>query len=105
MKRTYDHNSNIIYVDSQAQRHSAFVTCWWGVEGASYDGPVQGNPPATAPQGYVGPTGEPGVNLVYCSKDTMKKDPYGRQIERATSVVHKSNQPAHGNYWCWPDEV
>jgi hypothetical protein len=24
---------------------------------------------------------------------------YGRQIERQTSIVHQSNQPAHGNYW------
>jgi hypothetical protein len=38
-------------------------------------------------------------NVVYASGDESKSDPYGRQIERATSVVHRSVQPAHGRYW------
>lgn len=43
--------------------------------------------------------GMPGVNVVIVSGDPANGDPYGRQTERATSVVHKSAQPAHGNYW------
>ena len=105
MERKYDHNAAIIYVDSKGERHAAIVTSWWGAEGASYDGPVFGNPPLGAPDGYVSPTGEPGVNLVFIEDDAMRKDTYGRQISRATSVVHKSKQPAHGNFWCWPDEA
>ena len=38
-------------------------------------------------------------------KDEKKTDTYGRQIERMTSVIHKSRQPAHGNYYIWPDEL
>jgi len=41
----------------------------------------------------------PSVNLVFVSDDETKGDPYGRQIERETSVVHQSHQGAHGNYW------
>lgn len=102
MERKYEHNAAIIYVDPQGQQHLGIVTSWWGAPGASWDGPVYGNPP---PDAYQSPIGEPGCNLVYVSSDQMKKDPYGRQIERATSVVHKSKQPAGGNFWCWPDEV
>lgn len=43
-------------------------------------------------------------NLVYASSDETKQDAYGRQIERDSSVVHKSVQPAHGKYFRWPDE-
>lgn len=103
MERKYDHNSAIIYVDPHGTHHSAIVTSWWGVAGASYGGDPCGSDPA--PHGYAGPNGEPGCNLVFVDKEAAKIDPYGRQISRSTSVVHKSKQPAHGNYWCWPDEV
>lgn len=39
------------------------------------------------------------VNLVWISEDDTKKDPYGRQIERQTSVVGKSQYTTFGNYW------
>lgn len=39
------------------------------------------------------------INVVVISRDESKTDPYGRQIERHTSQVHKSVQPAHGHYW------
>jgi hypothetical protein len=41
----------------------------------------------------------PSINLVYTSDDPAKYDPYGRQLERATSVVHQTSQMAKGNYW------
>lgn len=50
--------------------------------------------------GHVGDdTPLPSVNLVYVSDDETKSDQYGRQIERKTSVVHKTNQYAHGMFW------
>jgi len=91
MNRKYDFDSQIIYVDPKGVAHSALVTAWWN-----------GNQTITD---YVSASGEPGCNLVYVSGDPERKDSCGRQIERNTSVVHKSKQPAHGNYWCWPDEV
>ena len=41
----------------------------------------------------------PSLNVVYVDTDESKTDPYGRQITRSTSVVHHSNQAAHGMYW------
>ena len=41
----------------------------------------------------------PSVNLVFVSDDPARNDPYGRQIERESSVVHESNQAAHGMFW------
>jgi hypothetical protein len=43
------------------------------------------------------------INVVFVSSDESRKDGYGRQIERQTSVQHKSIQP-HGFYWRFPDE-
>jgi|ERR671914_57236 hypothetical protein len=70
----------VIFVDRYGRRRSALVTAVWG----QYATPQS---PA------------PGVNVVLVSDDPAKDDSYGRQIERETSVVHQSNQVAHGNYW------
>jgi plastocyanin len=66
------------FVDQRRQQHNALLT-------AVHDG-GQGLP-------------NPAVNLVYVSEDETKTDPYGRQVERKTSVVHKSNQSAQGMFW------
>jgi hypothetical protein len=44
------------------------------------------------------------VNVVYVSSDETRTDTYGRQIERATSLSHKSKTPVHGMYWAFPEE-
>lgn len=50
--------------------------------------------------GHVGDDGpRPSINVVFVSDDETKTDQYGRQVERFTSVVHQSNQAAHGMYW------
>lgn len=85
MERKLEVGSVIVYVDPVRQRHNALVTIVW-------------------PQ-MSGVNEEPGCNLVYVSGESDKTDPYGRQIERSTSTVHKSKQAAPGNYWTWPDEV
>lgn len=87
MTRKYDTDSQIIFVDSKGEAHSALATVWWDTIST-----------------YRSDQGEPGCNVVYVSTDTSKTDPYGRQIEKATSVVHKMKQAAPGNFWCWPDE-
>ena len=47
----------------------------------------------------------PCLNAVWVSGDESKQDPYGRQIERDhTSIVHASDQQAHGIYWRWPGD-
>lgn len=72
----------VIFVDPLARRRPALVTAVWG------------NNPHYSPT-----TPAPGVNLVLVSDDEAREDSYGRQILRETSVVHRSNQPAPGNYW------
>lgn len=83
MERKLSVGDSIVYIDAHRMRHSALVTTVWG--------PFTG--------------GQPGCNLVYVSGDDSKTDPYGRQIERQTSVVHLSGQPAGAFCWCWPDET
>lgn len=86
MERKLEIGTPIIYVDAHRVGHHALSTIVWR------QGPYQ--------QG----DSEPGCNLVIVSSDPAKDDPYGRQIERFTSVVHLARQPAGGWCWCWPDE-
>lgn len=65
----------VVFVDSHAREHDALVTNVFGI------------------------TGYPAVNVVFVSEDTSRTDSCGRQIERQTSVVHQTSQPAHGMYW------
>lgn len=84
IQRRYDHDAHVIYVDPKGERHAALVTAWWG-EGADH------------PAGRH----EPSCNVAYVNGD---HDSVGKPVASASSVVHKSLQSAHGNYWCWPDE-
>jgi len=75
---------HVIYIDPNSQRRNALVTNVW--------------------ESFVGDA--PGVNCVVVHKDEARVDSFGRQMDRnPTSVVHRSTQPAHGNSWCWPDEL
>ena len=76
---------HVIWVDPLSQPHDAIVTAVWGAYNP--DDPLS-----------------PGINLVLVSADESKTDSYGRQIERETSQVHVSRQPAPGAYWCRPNE-
>lgn len=84
LERQVHVEDSVVYVDSLGQPHNAVVTAVWG------DHPYDGSPPC--------------LNLVFVAGDDTKKDRYGRQIERETSVVHRTHQPAHGCYWMWPGE-
>lgn len=76
---------HVLFVDPLSRPRPAVVTAVWG----QYK----------TPQSPI-----PGVNVVIVSNDPSREDTYGRQIERETSVVHVSNQPAPGAYWCLPSE-
>lgn len=67
---------HVIYIDEHRQEHDAIVT-------AVFDS--MGN--------------LPGINCIYVSMDATREDPYGRQTERATSVVHIDAQPAKAVCW------
>lgn len=68
----------VIFTDPTGKDFNALVTTVW-----DGDGSVE----------------NPSVNLVYVSGDAGEHDQYGRQIKRNTSVVHESNQAAHGMKW------
>jgi hypothetical protein len=65
----------VTYVDEVGKSHQALVTI------------VHGN------------TAESCINVVYVSDDDTKRDSYGRQVERASSVQKQSEYTAHGRYF------
>ena len=69
----------VVYHDDEGKPQSALVTCVF--EGSTHS-----------------------INLVFVSCNVGRHDQYGRQIERRTSVPHKTAQSAHGFYWRWPEE-
>lgn len=70
----------VVYVDPVGKHRAAILTAVWN---------------SGQPEKYPNPC----VNVVFVSDDEARADTYGRQIERATSIPHKSSQTAHGNYW------
>lgn len=91
MERKYETGQHVVYVDHFGKAHDALITVWW-----------HGDREISC---YLSEFGDPGCNVVYVDKDEDKTDTYGRQIYRETSVIHKTKQPAHGNFYCWPDEL
>jgi len=91
MNKEYKVGQHVKFVDPKGKKLDALITIWWGAP----DDP-----------GHYNKKGEePGCNLIVICTDVERQDSCGRQSEHFTSVVHKSNQGAPGNYWVWPDEV
>jgi hypothetical protein len=90
--RNYTIGAPVIFIDEHFEEHHAVVTRWWGLddEGKRLPGVPEGT--------------ELGCNLLFVSGDATKTDPYGRQVERRTSVCHTSVNPARANCWHWPSE-
>lgn len=89
----------IVYVDTHGTARGAVLTTIWGnathqAEKDAHGNILETNDPA------------PTVNLVFTSGDPDRRDNggSGRQIERASSVVHMTNQNVFGNYWRRVDE-
>lgn len=74
----------VVFVNALGIEHRALATALWGTF-------EEGDPSHGTPI--------PSLNVVFVSNDPDKHDTYGRQIERATSVVHASLQAAHGMSW------
>lgn len=56
----------------------------------------------TCVHGQFGGTYVPCINVVYIATDAGKRDPYGQQIERLSSLGHwsqTSGMPRPGRYW------
>lgn len=72
-------------VNENYESHAALVTC------------VHGEFPEVTEGSYI-----PCINVVYLSSDIGKNDPYGRQMERMSSLQHYSQvqgMPRPGRYW------
>lgn len=124
----------VIFIDSHRMEHKALVTCIHGdpqgrqaatirkaadelteEEKASgeweldkHDPPIYAN--KVDEKGcMIVEHGEPGedwpcINLIIVSPNQDCQDPYGRQLERHTSVVHQSNSSAVGYCFRFEDE-
>ena len=67
----------VIYADPMGVTHNALIT-----------------------QVFPHPGGEnPLLNVAYVSNNEKRRDTFGRQIERRSSVPHKDAHPIHGNWW------
>ncbi len=79
-------------VDENYVEHVGLVTAVHGEFGKEYDTADGGR------RGYV-----PCINVVYVTADSAKSDPYGRQVERMSSLQHysqgPSGMPKPGFYW------
>ena len=107
VQRGYESGTPVIFVDPHGVRRHALVTIWHCTDDREAHVEAQRvsreifakqDPPVDVP------ITETCCNLVWISGDEKREDSYGRQLIRESSVVHKGSQPAHGNYWLWPDE-
>ena len=104
-ERAFKTGTRVIFIDSLRQPHEALVTTWW--HNAEH-GKTEGELREYYEKNGFTPVSLPLCNLVIVSSDTSKEDPYGRQIERVTSIPYGRDQgmtPFLGYCWCWPDEV
>lgn len=99
MVKVGDH---VTYVDKLGQPRRALVTHVFGGPWSDHQFEVA-RASGVSEQDIAQTSNQPpSLNLVFVSDDMAKDDSYGRQIERETSVVHQSRQPAHGNFWQEP---
>jgi len=106
MERAFTIGCRIIFFDEYRKPHEAIVTNWFhgGPDGQTVDEMVQ----EARDRGVTSEIWMPCCNIVLVSTDTAKEDPYGRQIERHTSVTYGRQQgmkPFIGMCWAWPDEL
>lgn len=81
MKEKYPKTGmSVLFMDEQRQIKSALITAVHGEAAYSETGELQ----------YM-----PTVNIVTVSSDVTKRDVYGTQIERHSSVSHRSNNAYH----------
>jgi hypothetical protein len=91
MERELNIGDAVRYTDEHAVEHFALVTQTW-----LYGKKLEEH---KAQHGQY-----PSLNLVFVVLEASKSDPYGHQIERPTSVVHKNQQAAPGRFWRFLDE-
>jgi hypothetical protein len=111
----------VVFIDQHRIEHRALVNCIHGDQlGRQVVPRRKPNPnPKGSDDTYIYETDDDGVilndyvepgehwpciNLVIVSPNPDCQDPYGRQLERHTSVVHQSNSSAVGYCFRFEDE-
>lgn len=89
---------HVIFVDEFGKEHDALVTCVFSPDPRCSDPEYAKSVGMSKPIPAEEILGATCLNLVYVAEDD-KQDPYGNQIARSSSVVHKSRQTAHGMFW------
>jgi len=93
MERSLKTGDHVVFVDSYRKPHNALIT-------NVFDNGMGLNAFLVNYNGRL-----PAINVLYVTDDAAKTDPYGHQVERATSVCHGSAQPVRaGMYFLFPDE-
>jgi hypothetical protein len=75
MEQTKQVGDAVVYVDEYGKPRDALITA------------------------IHGKYGENPINVVYLADDVAKSDPYGRQVERASSVQVEGPTAAHGRFY------
>lgn len=91
--------NHVIFVDAYGKDHSALVTCVFSADERCMDEEYAksiGMAKALTKEEIYRTTS---INVVLVVSDKTKQDSYGQQIERFTSIVHESQQQAHGMFW------
>lgn len=106
MDRAFKIGCRVVFFDSLRRPHEGIVTNWFhgGPDGVTVAELEQ----QRKEKGVTSPLYMPCCNIAWVSGDSNKQDPYGRQLERASSVNYGRNQGMiHfvGMCWCWPDEI
>ncbi len=104
MDRSFTIGSKVIFFDSNRVAHEALVTNWFH---AGQDGETLAEYRARNGITDDSVVYMPCCNIVWVTSDKNKEDPYGRQLERATSISYGRGQglvPFVGYCWAWPDE-
>lgn len=105
MERAFKIGCRVVFFDSVRKAHDAIVTNWFhgGPDGQTVAELEQ----AAKERGQTSPIYLPCCNIVLVSDDASRTDPYGRQLQRHTSVSYGRQQgtPFLGMCWAWPDEA
>lgn len=118
MTRTLEIGDRVIFADSSGVDQNGLVVAIhdrvsndgvWSTDIPSYHDAPDRNEDKDAYEDFISEPYRqyeegPCINLVFVSDDPNRQDSNGRQIERASSVSHISDNCVHGYNWRWPDE-
>lgn len=107
MERELKIGGVVVFIDPHRMEQMALITAIhgdpqgriyaWDKDDPDRKGPSRLEMPEDGPHW-------PCINLVIVSPNHECQDPYGRQLERHTSIVHQTNSSAIGNCFRFEDE-